>query len=83
VQQYIVIDSYIPIVIFGDKMQKFKNKYLIIDIKNGILIYKNLHQLRRKFVVLLKHLLLFMEIWKYFDISYLGLNLYLRLILII
>jgi tetratricopeptide (TPR) repeat protein len=82
-QQHVAIDGYVPIVISGDKAQRFKDEYLTVDIEGGMLTHENPHQPRRKFVVLLDDLPLFTEMWKYSDLSHPGLNSHLRLTLTI
>jgi tetratricopeptide (TPR) repeat protein len=82
-QQHVAIDGYVPIVISGDKAQRFKDEYLTVDIESGMLTLENAHQPTRKFVILLDDLPLFTEMCKYSDLSYPGLNAHLRLTLTI
>lgn len=81
-QQHVAIDGYVPIVISGDKAQRFEHEHLKVVIESRP-PHENLHQPRRKFVVLLEDLPMFTEMWHYSDLTHPGLNAHLRLSLTI
>jgi hypothetical protein len=78
-QQHVAIDGYVPLLITGDKAQKFEMHHLKVTIDTPE--FANLSPPTQRFIILVDDLPLFTEMWYYSDLTHPGLNTQLRLTL--